>query len=564
LLVVWAVLAVVALAWGIGDPPLADPDEGRTGEVAREMAASNDYVLPHINGLPYIDKPLLHFAATAAVMELLGPTEIAARLVPFLCFITTTLIVGLAAGRWYGFDAGWVAGIAAALAPLPLAFSRIAILDGTLSLLVTTAVLALHTATEARTAKRTGLAWTLVGWFAIGLGILTKGPVAVAVPLMIVVPYAIWRRASWAVWNPLGPLTAIAIVTPWVVFMERKLPGYLHYVAITETWQRVASDELNRSHAWWYFLAIAGVGFFPWWLLIGGRRSLTGGRDPHRVFAVLWLLIPLVFFSLSRSKLPQYILPLAPAVALLVAAKWSSERRLPRLGATTAVIGWGLLGTTMAAVAFGALDGRGVVPPELLEVSTVPAMAMAAVCALSVLWGIAALRGDRPAWLITALSLPVVVLPIVLRPVIVANVERRSERSLVEFIRTELPAETEVVGLQAWRPSVPFYLRQPIPVYTETASEIRSNYLLRTRENWIDPIGLLRPMPERVVSIADCGQPRVVLVHAKRQDLQAVLEGAGLERVWTGPKLHAFFCDPDAELGNIAEPTPEKNDRDDP
>ena len=543
LLVAWALIVVLGLGWGIGSYALIDQDEGRNGEVAREMAVSNDYILPHLNGLPYIDKPVLFFAAAATVMEILGPTELAARLVPFLSSMFTALLVGWCGARWYGREAGWVAGIAAAVAPLPLAFSRIVILDSLLALLLTTALLAFHTAVEAKVARRPGRMWMLIGWAAIGLGVLTKGPVALAVPLMVATPYAIWRRALWAVWNPLGPLLMATIIAPWVWFMEDRLPGYLRYVAITETWQRVSSDELHRTQPWWYFLVIAGVGFFPWWPLALGRRRLDGGTDPRRVFAFLWLAVPLIFFSLSRSKLPQYILPLMPAVALLLASRWNSGRRLPRRTAIVGVVGWVVLGAAMAAVGVGALDGSRVAPPLLAALST-PSFVMAGVCLVAVAWTLAALRLGRGPWLVASLSLPLVALPVVLQPVIVTLAELRSERALVSLIRTELPAETEVVGLRAWRPSVSFYLRHPVPILSDDGDELRSNYILRTYDRWVEPAGLLRPAPPLPTSLARCEQPRVLLVHAKREDLQQTLEARGLERIWTGPKIHAFFCDP--------------------
>ncbi|MEX1309755.1 MAG: glycosyltransferase family 39 protein [Candidatus Sulfomarinibacteraceae bacterium] len=552
LLIVWALLLVVGLGWGLGTAPLGDQDEGRNGEVAREMAASDDYVLPHLNGLPYIDKPVLSFAATAAVMEILGPTELAARSVPFVCSLITALLVGVCAGRWFGREAGWVAGIVAMTAPLPLAFSRIVILDALLALLVTSSLLAFLAAIEARADRRPDRVWTLLAWAAIGLGILTKGPVALAVPLMVAAPYALWRRASWAVWNPLGPLLAAAIVTPWVWFMEDRLPGYLRYVAITETWQRVSSDELRRTQPWWYFLVIGGVGFFPWWPLAIGRGRSTGDRHPRRVFALLWLAIPLVFFSLSRSKLPQYILPLMPAVALLVASRWSTLHDLPRRSTAVSLVGWSILALVMAAAGLGALEQTRI-QPELLAALPAPAGLMAVVCLLSVGWAVVALRSGRGSWLVAALSLPMVALPVVLQPVITAAAERRSERALADLIRSELPAEAEVVGYRVWRPSLSFYLRRPVPILSRDGAELRSNYILRTHDRWSDPAGWLRPIPPNLNVITSCDQPRVILVHARRPDHQALMDGAGLEKIWTGPKLHAYYCDP---LESTADPVP--------
>ena len=153
--------AALALGFNLGGYPLFDPDEGRNAEVAREMAATNDYVLPHLNGLPYLDKPIVYFAAAAAVMEFLGPSETAARLPAYLFTLATLVVVVWFARRRWGNDTGWLAGLALATMPLVLAYARTTIMDSTLSFCTTIAILAFWD-------ERPVLAWA-----AMGLGAIT-------------------------------------------------------------------------------------------------------------------------------------------------------------------------------------------------------------------------------------------------------------------------------------------------------------------------------------------------------------------------------------------------------
>src|SRR5438045_4337238 len=111
-LIAWSVVAAIAIGWQLGGYPLLDADEGRNGEVGREMAATNDYVMPRLDGLPYLDKPIVYFAAEAAAMEVLGPTELAARLPAYLFTLLTALLVFLFARRVWGEQEALVASIA--------------------------------------------------------------------------------------------------------------------------------------------------------------------------------------------------------------------------------------------------------------------------------------------------------------------------------------------------------------------------------------------------------------------------------------------------------------------
>src|SRR5436190_19653965 len=132
-------LAAVALGWNLNGYRLFDPDEGRNAEVAREMAQSNDYVVPRLDGLPYLDKPIVYFAAEAAVMEVLGPTEVAARLPAFLFTLAGAAFLWWFAKRLWGGEEAIIAAIVFLATPFAVAFSRTVIFDSALALFITMA-----------------------------------------------------------------------------------------------------------------------------------------------------------------------------------------------------------------------------------------------------------------------------------------------------------------------------------------------------------------------------------------------------------------------------------------
>src|SRR5207302_1106381 len=204
-------LAAVALGWNLNGYRLFDPDEGRNAEVAREMARSNDYVVPHLDGLPYLDKPIVYFAAAAAMMELFGPTDAAA----------------------------------------------------------------------------------------------TGAPVRRLFP-----------------WRGLALFGAIAL--PWFVAVSIEHPNFPGYVFLRETLERVTTRSFHRTAPFWYYLPIIPLAAFPWivpalarvrhWRATWDARRDAAASEP--LLLACWVVVPLVFLSLNQSKLPQYILPLIPALAL--------------------------------------------------------------------------------------------------------------------------------------------------------------------------------------------------------------------------------------------------------
>src|SRR5438552_5247702 len=336
---VWAAVAAIALAVHLGAYPLLDPDEGRNGEVGREMAATNDYVMPRLDGLPYLDKPIVYFAAEAATMEVTGATEFAARFPAWLFTIATAALLAWFARREQ-IDPPLVAIIFLSM-PLTIAFARTVIFDSALSFFITLALIAFYL-------ERPTLAWAVMA-----LGVITKGPVAIAVPMLVAIPYAIWRRRFRLLASIAGLVVFVLIIAPWVWAISRKIPDFLHYVLVTETAQRLTTGALKRTGPPWYFLPYLLGGALPWVFLTWSRlsRRLEPAESRLYVFLLLWIAIPFVFFSLSQSKRPQYILPLMPAIALLAAKRWEK----PRAAAIAmAVVGALLLAIPFVHIPFGA------------------------------------------------------------------------------------------------------------------------------------------------------------------------------------------------------------------
>jgi 4-amino-4-deoxy-L-arabinose transferase-like glycosyltransferase len=512
--------AALALGLDLNGFHLLDPDEGRNAEVAREMAASNDYLVPHLDGLPYLDKPVVYFAAAAAVMEVLGPTETAARLPAYLFTLATIGIVTWFARRRWGAEAGWLAGLALATMPLVLVYARATIFDSALSLCTTAAILAFWD-------ERPVLAWV-----AIGVGALTKGPVAILVPLATVIPHALLTG------RPLGRLfawrglVAFAVVTlPWFFAVAARVPDFPHYVFVRETFERVTTARFHRTAPFWYYLPIVPVAAFPWivpalarlstwrWAWSARRVNAAAG-DP--IMLVCWVLGPLAFFTLNQSKLPQYVLPLMPAFALAagrllardgIAAAWRSSAGLATVLALTLVSAALWLPATIRLT-----------PAERAAIpQTAVALGVALLAGAGLLW-IAARRG-RLVLGATGYALGVMIVPLAAGRLLVAVGDDRSAAPLADAIRSS--GAPGLLGIAAYPPSLPFYLRRQIDVATETGRELTSNYIAdHVAEFRALPGSPLKPAGVWREVLARCPEPTVFIVRTGDRATRAALDSA--------------------------------------
>jgi len=507
-----AALALTGLVWDLGGYPLLEPDEGRNAEVMRELAREGPAWLPRLNGLPYVDKPIVHFAAGAATVRLLGTTEFAVRLPSLLFTLGTLAIVWGFARRLLGPRGGWHAAILTAASPFTIAYARTVIFDATLTFFVTGAIAAFAVGVLAAEERRPAARWSLLGWGALALGLLTKGPVAVALPLLVVVPFAAWRRRPGVVLDPAGMLLLLAITLPWLFAMSTAVPDFVRYVLLVETAQRMGTDVLGRTEPWWYFLPILAGAALPWTLVLAaalpdGVRALRARAVDHRVIlALLWIALPLLLFSLSRSKRPQYVLPLVPAVAFLVAWWW--ERRDAYAGARVGagLIAFGAVLVLLGPSVAGWVDAR----PDVAAHIPSTARWLGAVTGLA---GLAALLlGSRVAWTLPALVLPVAVIPVVAMPLMDAIGRDRSSRDAAEAVAPVLTAGTEIVAVGTYPLSLPFYLDRTLTLVTVDGRELTSNYVVRRHERLRRASLGLRPPGWWEEALAACDRPRLFVV----------------------------------------------------
>lgn len=327
---VWAVVAAVAGAWflTLGARHLLPFDEGRYAEIAREMLVSGDWVTIHYNGLKYFEKPPLHLWMTALAYHAFGIGDWQARLWVAVSGAVGLLVTILAARRWFGPRAAMLSGLVLLATPSWNIGAHFNSLDMSVSGALACVLSGLLMAQHPQTAPKTRRAWMWFAWAAMGLAVLTKGLIGIVLPGLVLVVYTLLAR-DWGVWRQLhilsGTMLMLAIAAPWFVLVSIRNPEFPQFFFIHEHWQRYTTTIHQRGAPVWYFVPQLLGGFLPW-LGLSSRIVSVVRQDTARVarfkpmlFLAVWAGSIFVFFSLSNSKLPGYIMPIFPALALLAA-----------------------------------------------------------------------------------------------------------------------------------------------------------------------------------------------------------------------------------------------------
>ncbi len=345
-------LVLALLLFRLGAIPLVGPDEPRYARVAIEMHRAGEWVTPTLAGEPWLEKPPLYYWLASAGYSVLGENEWAARLPSVLAML---LLVGATAwvgARLYGTAAGLHSGFVIGTSLLTFVYGHAASMD----MLLASTVTATIGVAGLRLLDIAGDRAILLAAALAGLAVLAKGPLGLLLPLLVLGGYVLatreWRLLR-VLLSPLGLAVFLVVAAPWYVAVG--LDQGRHFIDVfllNHNLQRFTTTIHHHPGPFWYYLPLLLAGLFPWaGLVVPGLVRSAPRSSRSDLFVLLWFGVPLVFFSLAGSKLPGYILPCLPPLAILMgraADRLVHEDRTPERYLSSRVVA--LVGLVLAAL----------------------------------------------------------------------------------------------------------------------------------------------------------------------------------------------------------------------
>ncbi|PIF53206.1 4-amino-4-deoxy-L-arabinose transferase [Pseudomonas sp. 29] len=333
------------------------PDETRYGQISQEMLLSGNWVAPHFMGIRYFEKPIAGYWMIAIGQAIFGDNLFGVRIASAVSTGVSVWLAYLLARRLWNNPR-----ISAACALLYMSFGLIAgqagyaNLDPQFTLWVNLSLVAVWFAIDSTTPKARLGSWALLG-AACGMGLMTKGFLALLLPVLIALPYMIWQRrfSELLRYGPVAILVAALVSVPWALAVHVREPDFWRFFFWHEHIRRFAAgDDAQHARPWWFYLPLLFASTLPWALLLPTTliRTWREKREAKTAFLALWFVLPLIFFSLSSGKLPTYIMPCLFPLALLMGytvVNWLEQRNTQVLRLN------GVINTVMGSVALIAL-----------------------------------------------------------------------------------------------------------------------------------------------------------------------------------------------------------------
>jgi len=345
--------------YGLDAFGLVGADEPRYAQIAREMLARHDWVTPVLNGVAWLEKPVLYYWGAMVSYSIFGVSDWAAR-VPSAVLATAMVFAAYVFMRRFRLGSQLDAALIMASLAGIIGFARAASTDMPLTATFTIAMLAWYAWYETRRSL-----WLAGAYVFLAVATLAKGPVAPFLVAIIVLPFLILRR-DWTalrltLWVP-GLLLYFAVALPWYVLVQHANPQFVHVFILEHNLERYSTNLFQHKQPFWYFIPVVLAGVVPWVVfaiaaLVRAIRESIARRSSFELFFGLWAIVPVFFFSFSQSKLPGYILPAIPAFAILSAEYlWrrieEGEEPSLWLAALHSLVGGALLGAALLTVYF--------------------------------------------------------------------------------------------------------------------------------------------------------------------------------------------------------------------
>lgn len=326
-------LAAVLLIWfgSLDYRHLVKPDEGRYAEIPREMAASGDWLTPRLNDIKYFEKPALQYWATAGAYALFGEHHWTARLWSALTGFLGIALAYFTGRRLWGADAGLYAAAVLAGSLLYVLIGHINTLDMGVTFFMGLSLAGFLLAQRPAANAAENRFWMLVTWAGLAFSVLSKGLIGLVLPGAVLVLYTLIQR-DWALWKRLHLVGGLALFlligAPWFIAVSVANPEFFHFFFIHEHFERFLTKVHHRYQPWWAFVPVLALGILPWITLMFDALARAWNGDPAEPktfrpqrFLLIWSVFIFLFFSASSSKLPSYILPIFPALALLIGVR---------------------------------------------------------------------------------------------------------------------------------------------------------------------------------------------------------------------------------------------------